>query len=435
VNRVFLSICMVLALCLGISLVAPCAELTIRFGTPHALESAIGQGLLAVAQAFMETNPDINVEVESGWTLEKMSVATAGGVAPDLFHWWSGPDVPSQGLLRPLDDFIQRSGVKASDFPSAIWKAGSWNGKMYTLLHHMDAIGIMYYNKDKFAEAGLDEEKPPTTMTEFDQIFPRLTKTDADGKLVQIAMLPWATLYNPYNMIQLWSGSFGGNPWDFEKDEPVFTSNAVVEALTWAMDIKTRYQVPDSFVGGLWASSAERMLQGREVLAVDVVDFVDNIRKSHPDFRFGVTHTPFNPASTQAYPGWLGGWRAGISVLSPHPEEAWRFLHFLTSTSEGTATYFRASGAFPGYLRSPAFQEVARDPFKRPIVELANRATFGYALASSLYGPSAGDILGAAIIDIINTGVPIRSRLEQAQEQAMAVIREEKARFAASTNR
>lgn len=412
------------ALLLLMSTMAGASEVTVRYALAHGPGSPIYEGLVEVAEAFMTENPAITVEIESGWDLERMTVATAGGAAPDLFQWWSGPILGAAGLLRPLDEYIRRDNVRAEDYAPAVWQANMWQGRIYSLMVEMSGGLPLLYNRAIFSETGLDPESPPTTLREFDSVFRQLTRMDGEGTITQMAMIPWSTLYNPYNLVQLWSSAFGGNPWDFGNQQPNFVSEPVVEALEWLVDYQHRYPLPEEFVGGLWSSPWNRLMDGREVMVVDVPGNIGETLKQYPDFDLGLSHPPFAPDRTDAIPSWLGGWRGGISVNSQHVEEAWQFLHFLAATEEGSTIYSRRSGEFPGFLPSPVFQEAVRDPFKRILVEIATGPTEGYALADSVHGPLAGEIMGSAVIDILTENVPVRSRLQQAQEEMLARMRE-----------
>jgi multiple sugar transport system substrate-binding protein len=97
----------------------------------------------------------------------KVGTAAAANGLPDLL---SGdvvfmPNWTSAGLFQDLTAKIDALPFKASIAPGAI-KASTWNGKEYGLPFVMD-LSVWMYNKKLFTQAGLDPNKPPTTLAEF----------------------------------------------------------------------------------------------------------------------------------------------------------------------------------------------------------------------------------------------------------------------------
>ncbi|WP_203907215.1 ABC transporter substrate-binding protein [Rhizocola hellebori] len=97
----------------------------------------------------------------------KLASAAGAKALPDLF----GSDVvfaaqyASQGLWADLTERFTASGLKDKVSPGHV-TAGTWEGKNYAVPHTVD-MSVMLYNKDLYKQAGLDPEKPPTTMKEF----------------------------------------------------------------------------------------------------------------------------------------------------------------------------------------------------------------------------------------------------------------------------
>src|SRR5260370_22425715 len=55
----------------------------------------------------------------------------------------------------------------------------TYNGKFYAVPFQR-STPVMYYNKDAFAEAGLDPEKPPVTWQELANVAQKLTQREGD---------------------------------------------------------------------------------------------------------------------------------------------------------------------------------------------------------------------------------------------------------------
>lgn len=97
----------------------------------------------------------------------KVSTAAAASGLPDLL---SGdvvfmPNWTSAGLFQDLTSRIDALPFKANIAPGAI-QSSTWDGKEYGLPFVMD-LSVWMYNKKLFTQAGLDPNKPPTTLAEF----------------------------------------------------------------------------------------------------------------------------------------------------------------------------------------------------------------------------------------------------------------------------
>jgi multiple sugar transport system substrate-binding protein len=97
----------------------------------------------------------------------KLASAAGAKALPDMFasDVVFAPQYASQGLWLDITDKFNALPVKDKVAPAHV-KAGTWNGKNYAVPHTID-MSVMLYNKDLYVKAGLDPEKPPTTLAEF----------------------------------------------------------------------------------------------------------------------------------------------------------------------------------------------------------------------------------------------------------------------------
>jgi multiple sugar transport system substrate-binding protein len=97
----------------------------------------------------------------------KLASAAGAKALPDMFasDVVFAPQYASQGLWQDITKRLAALPVKDKVAPAYI-KAGSWEGKNYAMPHTID-MSVMLYNKDLYKKAGLDPEKPPTTLAEF----------------------------------------------------------------------------------------------------------------------------------------------------------------------------------------------------------------------------------------------------------------------------
>jgi multiple sugar transport system substrate-binding protein len=97
----------------------------------------------------------------------KLASAAGAKALPDLFaaDVVFAPQYASQGLWVDITDRFDASGLKEKVSPGHV-RAGTWDGRSFAVPHAVD-MSVMLYNKDLYTKAGLDPEKPPTTLTEF----------------------------------------------------------------------------------------------------------------------------------------------------------------------------------------------------------------------------------------------------------------------------
>jgi raffinose/stachyose/melibiose transport system substrate-binding protein len=107
-------------------------------------------------------------ENESGITVETKTLATESmrtvlqtqlrsGEGPDVFNWGSGPGfggaLAEAGLVMDLTDAYEENNWEVYDFAK---ERVSVDGKVYGIPGELETIGL-YYNKDIFADLGLEE--------------------------------------------------------------------------------------------------------------------------------------------------------------------------------------------------------------------------------------------------------------------------------------
>ena len=87
------------------------------------------------------------------------------------------PNYASKGLLADLTSRVNALKFKDALAPGHI-KASTYQGKIYAVPHDID-LSAMFYNKVLFKKAGLDPEKPPTTVKEMVDARARSTRSAA----------------------------------------------------------------------------------------------------------------------------------------------------------------------------------------------------------------------------------------------------------------
>lgn len=97
----------------------------------------------------------------------KLASAAGARALPDLFasDVVFAPQYASQGLWLDITDRFGALPSRDKVAPAHV-RAGTWKARNYAVPHTID-MSVMLYNKDLYVRAGLDPDKPPTTLAEF----------------------------------------------------------------------------------------------------------------------------------------------------------------------------------------------------------------------------------------------------------------------------
>jgi ABC-type glycerol-3-phosphate transport system substrate-binding protein len=117
---------------------------------------------------------------------KKTLVATAAGAPPDIAGLWDSNIAPyaARDALEPLDELARDAGLSESSYKRAYWDACHYKGKLYALVSTPGVVALLY-NRVAFEAAapelraaGLDPNRAPRTLAEFDAYADVLTKRD-----------------------------------------------------------------------------------------------------------------------------------------------------------------------------------------------------------------------------------------------------------------
>lgn len=118
---------------------------------------------------FEEAYPTITVEPqEYEWKATTFAAQLAGGTLPDVFEipLTDAKTLIENGQLADIDTQFQALPY-AGDFNETLLDAGKGaDGKVYAIPAKSIYGVALHYNRDLFAQAGLDPDKPPTTWDE-----------------------------------------------------------------------------------------------------------------------------------------------------------------------------------------------------------------------------------------------------------------------------
>lgn len=309
------------------------------------------------ARRFNEVQDSIVVEgTPIPWQEHEKKILTAvlSGDPPDVVSQFI-PVVKwaSRMALTPLDDFVRGTGFDSTRFFPALWDEMTWRGHVFALPVN-SASYALFYNKALFREAGLDPERPPETWAEVEEVAHRLTRRDARGRLRQVGYLPD---YGNLHVTTLMAWQRGVEFLSEDQTTVRLTSPEVVEAFQWLRDYYADYDLSAmrAYTAGLGAGDQHGFLTGKLAMAILDMSYLDQIARYRPDLDYGVAMIPRFPDTPTASSS--GSWWLAIPRGAEHPEAAWAFMQFATSTETQIQEVLHTDDDL-----FPANREAAQDP-------------------------------------------------------------------------
>ncbi|MBS1724796.1 MAG: extracellular solute-binding protein [Armatimonadetes bacterium] len=235
-------------------------------------------GLGVVRQAakeFEAAHPGIHVRLENvpyGQYATKLLAQVAAGASPDVAmmepKMYQG--FARRGACVSLDGFFgQTPDFRIDDYYKPIVDVHRFEGKLYVLPRDIAPIGLIYYNKRLFKEAGLAypdgtwtwdwKPRPELKEKDFTWVIQQLSKRDAKGKPVQWGFVP------------AWTRAFADTVVYSQGlryvDDPVhptrwnWTDPGIVKAYQWIADLGMKEQwIPSSTeISNVLMSSSDKL--------------------------------------------------------------------------------------------------------------------------------------------------------------------------------
>jgi multiple sugar transport system substrate-binding protein len=204
-----------------------------------------GDEMSALAQTFSSENGSgVTVtHVAQPDYVQKLNAAAAANGLPAMtvVRAINVAELVERHVIQPMSD--EALGLFGADiesqFPANVWAPGEYKGTRYTIPLDLNPL-VMYYNKDMFAAAGLDEPgSEPMSKADFEAALEKLASTNPD-----VAPIAIGTAFQGATLFQTLIVQFGGSLANPEGTQATFNSDAGVQALTYVNDLKQKYS-PD----------------------------------------------------------------------------------------------------------------------------------------------------------------------------------------------
>ncbi len=280
----------------------------------------------AAVKDFNAANPDIKVTMtNSPWTefWQQLQVRTASGTMPDI--WRFVPGFGAQwfytGQLLDLTPYIEKDPeANLADANQTMLKYMTLDGKIYGIGYDINGWAI-FYNPALFDEAGVPYPADGWTMDDLAATAKTISeKLSKDGRKV------WGfSGLNPDWQMEAWYRAYGTTMIG-EDGKYAANNDKGVAALKYFADLikDGAMPIPDQKDAG--AQSNSLFISGNLAMTLGVGHAVTIFGDAGLDFK--IARLPVGPGG-QAGVG-LGGSYV-IDAKTKHPDEAYRFLRYITS--------------------------------------------------------------------------------------------------------
>lgn len=226
----------------------------------HGLTGSDGAVFAEMLQMYAEANPDVCFESQGiPWDLffQKYPTAVAAGTPPDLviFHAAEVQQMAAEGLMQPMDDFYEMSGLGKDQFNETLINAISVEGT--TMAVPFDNHGwLLWENTKVIKDAGLDPENLPKDGTEFITWAQQIT-TDVNGKhpneegFDKDNVAVWAVWWTwPRFTVPTVLWQFGGGVVSEDLTTATLNSEQSIAAIQYIQDLMCEYHVMNPYQPG-----------------------------------------------------------------------------------------------------------------------------------------------------------------------------------------
>jgi multiple sugar transport system substrate-binding protein len=376
----------------------------------------------SVIKAWNDANPTIQVRGVSGDVkTDEIAAAVAGGNPPDMAIMCDNSAIAGfahDGVIMNMDDLLTQIGADKSDIIPASLDWVSYQGKLYGLPFGEDAWAL-YWNKDEFAKAGLDPEKPPTTPDELWADAKALTKLNADGSIAQLGFVPNDPEKNPSDTSNL----FGCQLFDAASNKVTVNSPACVAWFDWYKSWYTEYNkngALTNFVAsrGPAAGGGGALYDGRLAMGIfgEWITGKAYAQKLAPNLNYGTA--PIPAISSDLYgAGFVNGNAFFIPKGSRDPVAAAKFGMYLMTDDPSRA--MAVQNASVPQLKSLLTDPALATPHFQTFLNIANHPKTWTTPMISQWGEYS-DGLSSALDSVLTGGVDSKTALDDLASKIQA---------------
>ena len=317
-----------------------------------------------VAQAFMESHPNIQVEIfHQPWSdyFTKVQTLWASGDAsqiPDVLFLFPVPRYAADGVLENLDPWIERSGYDVKDYWPNLLDSAMYNGSVYGLPRDI-GLEVLYYNKAIFDEAKVPYPTDNWTWDDFRAAADKL-KVESGGRVSRYALGMEGGKYG------LWVNQNKGTILDDMRNPSKCTlaDPPAMQAVKFFADLMNNNLAMRSANLEQAGGDAGVFQSGQVAMIIQNASRVSAFNEAN--MNYDVAPVPIPQGGQRAAAADGAAWV--MSSASDNKEAAWTFLQWLQSTDGGQRLYTESGEIFPALqstARGPSFLQADKPPQNR----------------------------------------------------------------------
>lgn len=290
---------------------------------------------------------------------------TTGEPAPDVIRIYNTWLPKYQKYLQPLPSSVMDKTTYSNEFyPTALDDFTGTDDKIYAIPLHIDGL-LIIYNKSLLKEAGYLE--PAKDWDSFMEMAQVLTTRDSTGKIVKSG-LAIGTSKNILHSVDIFSYFLLQNRvqvMNKTRDQVNLNNSRAISAL----ETYTSFVQDEDATWGIYLPNDLTKFQNGELaMMFGNIARAMEIMEEAPNIDFGLAQLPRLPNNEETY--YSSYWADTVTTSSQHPEEAWRFIEWLSQPEQQrrlfqNATKTRPIG--PPYARVSMNQELLDNPYTKAV--------------------------------------------------------------------
>jgi multiple sugar transport system substrate-binding protein len=255
------------------------------------------------------------VDVPGGQMSQKLTVAAAGGTAPDAMSVNAPFFRDCAQLCQPIDSFLKRDARKidVDDFLPIGLQASTIKGKTYGLPLEV-AVRVWWFNNALLAERGVSSPVRPgapakVEHTQLEEMAQRLTFSRGDKQVYGL----W--VHRGWFDLLIYVSGFGGKYLDADHTRCLLDSPQAIAGMEYAFNLVDKRRIgPDS--GTIEAHEQE----GTLAMALGNAARAQNLRRGEHGMQWDVGPVVAGPAAPMTF---AFVHHAGVVAGAKNPEGGW----------------------------------------------------------------------------------------------------------------
>jgi multiple sugar transport system substrate-binding protein len=281
------------------------------------------QGMIDLWNSTHEDKIELTV-IPDQQVVTKLATAVQAGDVPDLmsFDLIFMPDFMKAGFLIDLTDQLKNDPNQAK-VAKAFQDLATYDGKLYGTGFLPDT-SILLWNKGLFKQAGLDPEKPPTTLAELHEYAKKIHALGPD--IYGYYLSGNCGGCNIFTQAPMMWGS-GAHLLPKSGDDAALEGPGVKEVLTMLHDMWSEGLIPEGAQGDTGANFQAIFQTGKVGMQGSGNFAIAGLKASNPEIDFGIAFLPgIKPENASSF---VGGDLIAIPKGVKHLDKAIEFVKWV----------------------------------------------------------------------------------------------------------